>query len=234
MSVRSGARVFVNAPLLLESDSLLRIERGSSYVDSGTYSLRTSWTVEFRENVTVRMVAMTGLQGNPGTMWLALSSPFLLTSTVNLRLEGEWPNDPGVSNVPLLQAGAWSNFVDRPTLNFTVDVKWSDPRKTVSRYSCATDLFIYVLWDGIVRSWFGRSETEDNCGLYRDMIFIMGVAIVFAAAAVWALWLHFRQPPFTTPAPPLEKEETCSVCLQPCEQPVLVRCKHRFCDSVRA
>lgn len=233
--VREYAQLNVYSRLALENGAGIRLYRGAHHPHAGDYALSTNFGfVYFAANNTVHCIklphAYTG-----SNHWTARTTSFITNGTVSFLIDGDWPRNPGVYSWPLLVTHGWTTYSNRSSFVFKANMKWDERSRYVSRYTCDAAIYFLVFSNGNSRSWCAQSEIDGNCRIYADMAGVGAGALLLGALAVAALWLLLRPQPFTSPAPPLaaDKEETCAICLQPCEGPVVVRCKHRFCEGVR-
>lgn len=135
---------------------------------------------------------------------------------------------------PLLEASEGASF-EAPD-NFVVSadgVRWTQPLTSVLRYACRTEISFTSATHGDKFTLAAWSVTGSACGgVGWDMLCILLAGALLGLLVVLGSRRQLRPLPYTVVAPALEKEETCSICLQACEAPVLLRCKHRFCGEV--
>ena len=235
--VREYAHMDLYSQLALEDGAGIRLYRGAHYPHAGNCALSTNYGfVYFTANNTVHCIKLPHVYSG-SNHWTARTVSFITTSTVSFFIDGEWPRNPGVYSWPLRVTQGWTTYSHRSSFAFKANMKWDERSRSVSRYTCDAAVYFLVFSNGgNSRLWCAQSEIDGNCGIYADMGGVGAGALVLGALVVAALWFLLRPPPFTSPAPPLaaDKEETCAICLQPCDGPVVVRCKHRFCEGVRA
>lgn len=135
----------------------------------------------------------------------------------------------------LLLSAYGTDLFPRPNdLHFSATkLRWTDRFQTVSRYTCPTDIFFETNSSLPQQTTvWARSFTDTTCNYPLDMCLIVLSGFALGGLILLAIKKQLRPLPYTASAPPLEKEEVCAICLQPCERPVLIRCKHRFCLEV--
>lgn len=195
-------------------------------------TLEISERIQLDENSTVRISSYAQVRGTTATT----SAPRSARIVIGLPHDQSplpWTGDVG--NARIIVQGYWEPQVGSNPIQLlysrlrqceaSMEVELLATHASDSRYACRPKLeFKNCLWLTIT--------LEEGCGVVWDSLTLLLIFAVALVCGLLALKMQIKPPPYSFPAPPLAEEETCSICLQPCEAPVLIRCNHRFCDKV--
>lgn len=225
LTLAPGASLVIpEGATLVVTNALYLSPASSMWLYGGNVPLRTEGNVDLGANVTLYVRNM--MWG--WSRWTHAGPTQRLSFALTVDAAGDMLNDAIVTiidsayNRPLLV----SAFKLRDS-----GVRFTSQLRRLSRYACPDMLALSIPWGGrLVLSNLSESPT---CGLGRDLLLIVVACVTLGALVLWAVRGALTPPPFSEPAPLLEKEETCSICLQDCEKPVVLRCRHRYCEAVR-
>ena len=228
LTLAPGASLVIPQGATLTVTNALTLSAASSvwfYGASGR-GLLTGGSVSLGTNVTLYVRVLSG--GWP--RWTHAGPVQRLTNALTVDVAGDIRNGASVLIINAAIYGRTMLLLSSFRLRNS-GVRLASQLLRLSRYACPDLLALDTASGGWLR--LSHHQESATCGLGRDLLLIAGTCVAVVLLVLWAVRGALTPPPFSEPAPPLEKEETCSICLQDCEKPVVLRCRHRYCDAVR-